>query len=161
MTLHHGIFQLTYCQNRRMLDTSLTFTATVLINARSSEVWDTVVNPEKIKEYFFGTDTRTTWQTGSPIVFEGEFEGQTYRDKSVVPEAIPAKRQRYKYWSAWSGLPDNKGNYQIVTFTIDSVDDGVRLTLIQEGFADRQKLRHARLMWPGVMDNIKSIAERE
>ena len=36
--------------------------AEVQINAPAAEVWDALVNPEKIKQYMFGTDVVTSWK---------------------------------------------------------------------------------------------------
>ena len=160
MTLQHGIFQLTYCQNLRMLDYYLSFTAPVLIKARYYEVWDTLVIRAKIKEYFFGTYTLTYREVGNSIIFHGEFDGHPYRDKGVVMQVIPEKSLQYKYWSAWSGLEDLDENYQMAAFSIERLDDGIQLTLTQGGFADREKPGETSQMRPGIMEKIKSITER-
>ena len=36
-----------------------------------SKVWDALTKPEIIKQYFFGTDTITTWEKGSADYLQG------------------------------------------------------------------------------------------
>ena len=43
-----------------------------IIHAPIADIWDALTKPEIIKKYFFGTDTKTDWKKGSPIIFEGE-----------------------------------------------------------------------------------------
>lgn len=46
------------------------------INAPLEKVWKALTEPEIVKQYFFGTDLVTDWKVGSPIIFQGEWEGQ-------------------------------------------------------------------------------------
>ena len=82
----------------------LAVTGTIDINVPVSKVWDTMTNPEIIKEYLFGTETVTDWKVGSEIVFQGEYNGQKYRDHGVILEYIPNELVSYSYWSGsyWS-----------------------------------------------------------
>jgi uncharacterized protein YndB with AHSA1/START domain len=54
------------------------------IKANVSKVWEALTSPGMIKQYFFGTDTSTNWKPGTPITFEGEWQGKRYKDKGTV-----------------------------------------------------------------------------
>lgn len=41
----------------------------VNIYSSPQNVWDTLINPEKIKQYFNGAETVTNWQIGGDIIF--------------------------------------------------------------------------------------------
>jgi len=40
--------------------------------------------PKIIKQYFFETDAHSDWSVGSPLTFEGEWEGKLYQDKGTI-----------------------------------------------------------------------------
>ena len=75
-----------------------------VINVPISNVWEALTKPEIIKEYFFGTQTITDWNVGSPIIFKGEWEGKTYQDKGTILRFEPNKMLQYNYWSSMSGI---------------------------------------------------------
>ena len=60
-------------------------TISVTIRAPIEEVWNALTTPEQIKRWFFGVDTETDWQVGSPLVHRGEWQGKRYEDKSDPP----------------------------------------------------------------------------
>ena len=68
------------------MDHHLRTSSTVSINAGLKEVWDALVNPDKIAEYLYGTQTITDWKVGSEIIFQGQYEGWDYKDKGIVKE---------------------------------------------------------------------------
>jgi hypothetical protein len=48
-------------------------------------------DPALRKKWFFGVDTRTDWQEGSPIVHTGDLDGKPYKDKGVVKQFVPRR----------------------------------------------------------------------
>ena len=65
--------------------------AHITISAPIAKVWDALVNPEMIKQYMFGTNAVSDWKEGSPIVWEGEWEGKPYEDKGVILQLKPER----------------------------------------------------------------------
>jgi hypothetical protein len=59
----------------------ITAEASVDINAPRSEVWKSLTDPARIKEYYLGAEVQTDWQVGSPITFKGEWDGKSFEDK--------------------------------------------------------------------------------
>src|ERR1044072_2332765 len=100
------------------MKTTVSNTVTVVINATKKEVWDALTKPEIIKQYLFGTDTKTDWKPGNPITFSGEWEGKSYQDKGTVLDIIPSKMVKYDYWSSMSGMEDNPENYMVITYKL-------------------------------------------
>jgi len=139
----------------------LAVTGTIDINAPVSRVWDTMTNPEIIKEYLFGTETVTDWKVGSEIVFQGEYNGQKYRDHGVILEYIPNELVSYSYWSGFSGLEDKPENYSTVTYKIAKKADSLTtLSWIQKGYATEEGYKHSSEGMAAFMEQIKGIAER-
>ena len=68
-----------------------TLSTTMTINAPAAKVWEALMNPEKVKQYFFGTNVISEWKKGSPIIWEGEWEGKTYQDTGKILDIDPGK----------------------------------------------------------------------
>ncbi len=142
------------------MNKDLSVTHSIEIDATPAEVWDAMTNPEKIKVYLYGTETITDWKVGSPIIFQGEYEGHQYKDKGNVLENKPNELLKYNYWSGFSGLEDKLENYFIVTYLIDDAGDGKTVfTWVQEGFRSEESHKHTQEGLPAMLEQIKTIAE--
>jgi uncharacterized protein YndB with AHSA1/START domain len=62
----------------------------ITISAPVEKVWAAITEPDLRKRWFFGVDTETNWQPGSPIVHRGEWEGKPYEDKGEIGSSSPA-----------------------------------------------------------------------
>ena len=132
----------------------------IIIDAPIEKIWEALTDPEKIKIYLFGTETITDWETGSPIIFQGEYDGHTYKDKGNVLENKLNDTLKYDYWSGFSGLEDKPENYSIVTYHIEMLsDDRMKFTWTQEGFANEDGQQHSENGLPGMLEQIKLLVE--
>jgi uncharacterized protein YndB with AHSA1/START domain len=129
------------------------------IDAPVSKVWEALTNPEIIKKYFFGTNTKTDWKVGSPITFEGEWQGKTYHDKGTILAYEPERLLRYEYWSSMSGIEDKPENYVPVTYEVMSGKNGTTLTVTQENIPDEKMKEHSEQNWKTVLKNLKKLLE--
>jgi len=131
----------------------------ITINAPIAKVWDALTQPDLIKQYLFGTNVTTDWQVGSPIVYEGIWEGKAYKDKGIVLEVEPEKLLVSTFWSALSGLPDIPENYQTVRYELAVEHTGTRLTIIQDNNAAQENANHSAQNWSMVLDGMKKLLE--
>jgi len=144
------------------MNKNLKVSKSIEINSNYEKVWDALINPEKIKVYLFGTETITDWKIGSPIIFQGDYEGNKYKDKGNVLENTRYKILRYDYWSGFSGLEDKPENYSIITYQIDNISDKlVKFTWTQEGFANEEGQQHSENGLFGMLEQIKKLVEEE
>ena len=67
----------------------LNTTTSITIDASVEDVWKALTTPELIKQWFFGVDTETDWQVGSPLVHRGEYQGKPYQDKGEIVRFDP------------------------------------------------------------------------
>ena len=140
---------------------SLTVSKSITINAGVARVWHALTTPALIAEYLFGTETVTDWKVGSPIIFQGEYQGQKYRDKGVILEYVLHERIRYSYWSGFSGLDDKPENYSVVTYSLRKLDDThTELTWTQQGFANKEARKHSEGGIDALLANVKEVMER-
>ena len=143
-----------------MIDNNLQIEHSIEINASATKVWDALTNPDKIKEYLYGTETITTWKVGAPIVFQGQYEETTYKDKGVVLENNENKALKYSYWSSFSGMPDTPENYHTVAYELEPISDQcTKFTWKQAGFGSEEKRQHTNDNMPDFMKHIKQVAE--
>lgn len=140
------------------LDTQLTVKQSIAIETDACKVWDALTNPDKVRMYFFGTTLLTDWRIGSPIIFQGQYEGQQYKDGGTILAIDPLRLLQYSYWSGFSGLEDTAENYSIITYLLGDTAGGCTLTVMQEGFASVQNRDHAERNWAMVLEKIRDIA---
>ncbi len=133
----------------------------IKIDAPVSKVWDALTKPEIIKQYFFGTDTITDWKVGSPITFQGEWEGKKYQDKGTVLEFEPKQLIKYEYWSSMSGIEDKPENYAPITYELKALNNNTVLTVIQENIPDEKMRVHSEENWNKVLGNLKLLLEKQ
>jgi uncharacterized protein YndB with AHSA1/START domain len=141
------------------MNRSLIASSNILINASPEKIWDVLTDPEKIKIYLYDTNVQTDWKKGSPINFEGKYEGKQYNDKGKVIENIPFKLLKYNYWSSLSGLEDKEENHSIVTYTIEPVNENVcQFTWHQQGFSNEEGKCHTEEGLKTMLNQVKEFA---
>ena len=132
-------------------------TATITINAPASKVWDAFTKPDLIKQYLFGTQVTTDWRVGSPITYEGVWEGKPYKDKGMILQVEPGKLLVSTFWSALSGLPDMPENYQTVRYELSPEGSRTRLTVVQDNNATQADADHSVQNWKMVLDGMRQL----
>lgn len=143
------------------MDKNLIASSNINIQSTPEKVWNVLTNPENIKEYLFGTEVLTDWNIGSPIIFQGEYDGQQYKDKGNVIENKKNELLKYDYWSGFSGLEDKSENYSLVTYKIEKLDDSsVNLNWHQQGFSSKEGQKHTEQGLKGMLEKIKELAEK-
>jgi len=133
--------------------------AAITINAPTARVWDALTQPELIKQYLFGTQVTTDWQVGSPIVYEGVWEGKAYKDKGKVLQVQPGKLLVSTFWSSLAGLPDVPESYQTVRYELSTEGSGTKLTLAQDNNATQEEADHSAQNWSMVLAGMKKLLE--
>jgi uncharacterized protein YndB with AHSA1/START domain len=133
----------------------------VTISATRRDVWNALTNPEKVKQYMHGTEMSTDWKEGSPIIWKGEWKGQSYVDKGTVLAVEPQKLLRYTHWSPMGGSEDKPENYHTVTYELAGEDGKTTLTLTQDNNATQEEAdKMASDNWGPVLNGLKETVER-
>jgi uncharacterized protein YndB with AHSA1/START domain len=137
----------------------ITLTTEVKFNAPAEKVWIGLTDPEIVKQYFFGTNVKTDWQLGSPIIWSGEWEGKSYEDHGTILEIEPGKHVKYSYWSSMSGTEDRPENYQNVTYDLDENHGVTTLTITQDNVKSEQAKEHSEQNWQWIFGELKKLIE--
>ena len=130
-----------------------------VIDASKEEIWEALTDPTSISQYMFGTKVTTDWSEGSPITWEGEWEGRPYQDKGVILDVHPPQVLEFSHFSPLTGLPDVPANYH--TVRIEVVEDGSRseVTLIQDNNETAEARAHSEENWQAMLDGLKTLVE--
>jgi uncharacterized protein YndB with AHSA1/START domain len=135
--------------------------ADVTIKGSVSQVWDALVNPDKIKRYMFGAIVESDWTVGSPIVWKGQWKGKPFEDKGRILEIQQGRRLRYSHFSPLSGAPDRPESYHNVTIKVDGLDGSVHVELSQDGNPTEKARDESRRNWSTMLDGLKQTVEAE
>jgi len=141
------------------MNPNLTISKSVDINTKPSRVWDTLINPEKIKQYFTGAETLTDWQIGSQIAFIHNYNGQEFINKGIILNLAVNRLLQYTYWTAFSNTEDKPENYTTITYSLEEMNHKTKLTLTQTNFKNEEWYQALEIGWDTVLAKIKEISE--
>ncbi len=139
------------------MKSNITGKAAITINVPALKVWEALITPSIIKQYFFGTDAISDWKVGSPLIFKGEWQGKKYEDKGTILDIIPQKLFKYSYWSSMSGIEDKPENYVNVAYELSENNDTTTLTVTQENIPDEKTKEHSEENWRKVIGDLKKL----
>ena len=138
---------------------NLSLNTSIDVNAPAAKVWEALTNPAIVKQYFFGTNVKTDWKKGSPIIWEGEWEGKSYQDKGQILDIDPGRSVRYNYWSSMSGTEDIPENYADITYVLTEKAGVTNLTITQGNIKNEEAKNHSEQNWQSVFGKMKEMVE--
>ena len=129
------------------------------INAPASRVWEALTDPDQIKEYMFGSQVKTSWEVGSPITWEGEYEGRPYQDKGEVLTYDEPRELSVTHYSPVGGDEDVPENYHTLVYTLQENDGATQVSLTQDNCADEKQAEQFSANWQQMLDGLKAHVE--
>ncbi len=139
----------------------------ITINAPPPVVWDLLTNPKQTKKYMFGCEALSNWQPGSPLRWQGVWEGkEMVFVKGSIVQIEPGHFLAYTTFDPNSTLPDVPENYVTVTYILTEVEGQTQLLVTQGDFAtvaDGER-RYTEASnngegWNPILVEIKKLAE--
>ena len=137
-----------------------TATAAVEVDASPDVVWSTLTEPAKIADWMSGSTVETDWQGGSPITWQGEYEGRAYEDKGEVLVYDEPERLSMTHYSPMMGQPDEPESYHTLVYTLTPSDEGTTVELTQDGCDTEEQAEQFSANWQQMLDGLKAAAER-
>ena len=134
-------------------------TSTATIDASPDRVWGVITDPAAVKEFMFGTELETDWNEGSPITWQGEWEGKAFQDKGEIQHVEPGRKLVHTHFSPLSGQEDKPENYHTLEWTLEDLGGSTRLTLAQDNDPTEEGGAHSKATGDKVVADVKRIAE--
>lgn len=134
--------------------------ASITIDAPIAKVWDALINPKIIPQYFFGTQVESQWRPGSAIVWKGEWQGKRYEDKGTILRLEPQRLLEYTHYSPLSGDEDVPGSYHTVTIELSGEPPHTLVSLAQDSNSSEQERAHSEENWHMVLGGLKKLLEK-
>lgn len=141
------------------MENKLVAEVSILINAPADKVWKAITTPEQISKYLFGTKVTSDWKVGSPIIYEGEYRGKTYKDKGTILVFEPNEVFESTYWSSMGGKEDKPENYNKVAYVLSEQDGATKVTLTQDNIASEKEKQHSAENWERALKGLKKVVE--
>lgn len=135
-------------------------TSVTMIDAGPERVWEVITDPAAVKEFMFGATLQTDWRVGSPVTWQGEWEGKPFQDKGRILEVEPGRKLVYTHFSPLSGQEDKPENYHTLEWTLEDQDGATRLSLSQDNNPSEEAAAHSKGMWDKLVADVKALAER-
>ena len=134
-------------------------TAQTDVAATPERVWAALTEPEQIATYMQGSKVTTTWEIGSPITWDGEYDGRAYQDKGEVLTYDEPHVLSVTHYSPMMGQPDEPENYHTLVYTLTAEGDGTHLELTQDGNDSEEQAEQFSANWQGMLDGLKATVE--
>jgi uncharacterized protein YndB with AHSA1/START domain len=108
-------------------------TNSININATPEKVWQALTAPSETKKYMFGCEALSDWKVGSPLLWEGEWEGKKMVFvKGHIANIRPNEHLSYTVFDPNNqAMEDIPENYLTVTYDLQETADGTQLTVTQ------------------------------
>lgn len=148
-----------FCYTHSM-DNTLIAKSSTTIDAPIEKVWDALTKPEMIKQWFFGVDTITDWQVGSPILHRGIWKGEPFEDKGIVLKFEPLKGIVHTHWSPLSGVADTPENYNTVTFSVSKQGASTEVSIANDNNPSEESRDHSAQTWAMTLKSLKEVLEK-
>ena len=137
------------------------FTATAQTDVATDpgQVWAALTEPEQIAVYLQGSRVTTTWHVGSPITWDGQYDGRPYRDKGHVLSYDEPHVLSVSHYSPILGQPDAPENYHTLVYTLTATGDCTHLYLTQDGCDSEEQATQFSQNWQAMLDGLKAHLE--
>ena len=133
------------------------FVYVTYINVAPEKVWDALVTPDFMRQYFFGSAFETDWQVGSP--WKLYMADGALADSGEVLEVEAPKRLVMSWRSEW--MPEAKAEgYGRLVAEIEPAGEAAKLTITHTmDKPDSKLIVNVSGGWPKILSNLKSLLE--
>ncbi|ACZ29152.1 Activator of Hsp90 ATPase 1 family protein [Xylanimonas cellulosilytica DSM 15894] len=129
-----------------------TVTVSTFVAEPPARVWAELLHPGA--RWMLGANIETDFQVGSPVTFEGHFFGRQFEDHGTVLAFERARLMHFTHFSPLSGLEDVPENYHDIRITLEAVDGGTRVEVVQENIASAERAGNAEHQWSQALSTL-------
>jgi len=134
------------------MDTTKMFTRTIILNAKPSEIWELLTNPDLTKKYMFNCEAHSLWKVGSEIKWKGNFQGYESGEKGTILEVVQDRRLKYSSIDPNFGIEDIPENYLHVIYGLVQKNGHTELSVTIENFnSDPGRIENIAKAWDNMV----------
>lgn len=134
---------------------------TITIDAPPAEVWEALTHSEWTRQYMYGCDVVSDWETGDVIEFPDQHG--VVQVRGIVKDFEFEKKLAFTCFGPNMGLEDIPANYTTVTYELSHVNGGTELTVSQGDFAHgeqaERRFTETQVGWDMTLAKLKEILE--
>jgi uncharacterized protein YndB with AHSA1/START domain len=128
------------------------------IDASADKVWETITT--HASDVNFGATVESDWKPGSPITWQGEWDGRSFEDRGEIIEAVRPHRLVLTHYSPMTGAEDVPENYHRITYELSGNGDGTHVEFTQDGNKTPDAATESENNWRQHLAAVKERAER-
>ena len=141
--------------SKRMTKSLPSVTIVRRVKASPARVWAAITQPDLMLQWW-GPDAGPTLRAEADVRPGGRFSvvfrllnGEEHNPTGIYQEVIPEKKLVFT-WDL-PGMPEPES---LVTFLLEPIDGGTRLTLLHEHLPDEEMRRSHEHGWTGLLDKL-------
>jgi len=128
----------------------------IFIRTTPERLWRPITDPADTRQYYFGTEVRSDWKTGSKLVYLDH--GEPSLDCKIL-EIDPAHRLVHSFVALYSPEMASEKPSR-VTWEIEKMGDACRLTLVHDEFDGETATYHSvEHGWSQILSGLKTLIE--
>jgi uncharacterized protein YndB with AHSA1/START domain len=132
------------------------FVYVTYIRSTREKVWHALTDGATTRAYWFGYRIESDWKVGGPLRFYNPEDQLAHDDKLLAYD--PPSTLSYGWKPLMKGFEEETESR--VTFTLEQIDDQVKLTMVHDEMMPGGKMLDAvSTGWPGVISSLKSLLE--
>ncbi|MFE2930873.1 SRPBCC domain-containing protein [Streptomyces sp. NPDC059278] len=152
------------------------FVYVIYIQTTAEKLYQALTDPESIKIYMGGYGPESSWETGAPVRWKMDLDGEFEETGQRVLEAAPGKRLAYTWHTLqpmhrqmFDFASDEEWDRAVrerskVAFDIEPAEEpemGIKLTLTHDGFdsAGSRMLEGVSGGWTMILSTLKTLLE--
>ncbi|WP_425955434.1 SRPBCC family protein [Xylanimonas sp. McL0601] len=129
-----------------------TASASTFVAEPPERVWAELLHPGA--RWMLGANIETDFQVGSPVTFEGHFFGRQFADHGTVLAFERLRLMHFTHFSPLSGLEDVPENYHDIRITLEPVDGGTRILVVQQNIDTAEHAKHSEEQWTQALTSL-------
>jgi uncharacterized protein YndB with AHSA1/START domain len=122
-----------------------TASASTFVAEPPERVWAELLHPGA--RWMLGANIETDFQVGSTVTFEGHFFGRQFADHGTVLAFERPRLMHFTHFSPLSGLEDVPENYHDIRITLEPVDGGTRIEIVQRNIDTAEHAANIEHQW--------------
>lgn len=130
-------------------------------NTPIATLWAILTEAKYSPDYMFNCTLDTTWQVGSDITWQGEYQGYKAFQKGKVLAYQPMNKVSYTTFDPNAGLVDLAENYIHVSYHLNDKGDQTELVIKNETFdGNGERMAHIKQGWQMVLDKLEQLTQQ-